>query len=423
MINDLNNFLNKLVDNVKNEVAHEVASFEQAFGKKDDSKIGNLTLINDGNRAVSFGKGVYSEGSNRVRAASYVILAASLLILTIPFAVVAALASPSLAMQENKTNRFVVEIFKLLAQEVTVAAEMLVAALLTPYLAVVIAKPAEIENAAPKETEPLVVDVLDEQTTETPLEICHRKANDGDANAQFELYEMYNSGTEVEKDENVAIEWLTKAAKNNHPAAQYHLGHIFYLNGHKLLETAKTVESKTEENGVRIDLTQMRFEGNEQLQQAKELFKKSAEQKPGRANLALGICYYYAHGTKHDLAKARENFQLAVDSNEPRTTPAYAYLADLQIRGFGGEQDIENGLLNFDKAIEKEDKYAAFMKADFLMEGKYLPQDIAKAKELFEKADTLGHSLAKQKLEEIKALQEQKPEPQGIWSRLVNFRK
>jgi TPR repeat protein len=58
----------------------------------------------------------------------------------------------------------------------------------------------------------------------------HKQAKGGDAEAQFELAKAYLYGDGVTKDTKQGAEWLEKAAKLDHPAAQQVLSY-FYLNG------------------------------------------------------------------------------------------------------------------------------------------------------------------------------------------------
>ncbi len=48
-------------------------------------------------------------------------------------------------------------------------------------------------------------------------------ADQGDAAAQFNIALMYHSGSGVQANENEAVKWYTKAAKNGHRTAQEYL--------------------------------------------------------------------------------------------------------------------------------------------------------------------------------------------------------
>jgi len=58
----------------------------------------------------------------------------------------------------------------------------------------------------------------------------HKQAKDGDAEAQFDLAKAYLSGIGVPKDSKQGAEWLERAAKLDHPAAEQVLSYM-YLNG------------------------------------------------------------------------------------------------------------------------------------------------------------------------------------------------
>src|SRR5437660_956777 len=59
----------------------------------------------------------------------------------------------------------------------------------------------------------------------------HQKAAEqGYANAQYNLGWCYDNGTGVEKDEQKAVEWYQKAAEQGYANAQYNLG-VHYANG------------------------------------------------------------------------------------------------------------------------------------------------------------------------------------------------
>lgn len=62
------------------------------------------------------------------------------------------------------------------------------------------------------------------------LKELEQKANDGDAQSQFEWAMCCFDGAGVPQDESKAVEWLTKAVEQGHSEAQYALG-ICYDSG------------------------------------------------------------------------------------------------------------------------------------------------------------------------------------------------
>ena len=52
-------------------------------------------------------------------------------------------------------------------------------------------------------------------------------AEQGDADSQYMLFVLYSQGRGVEKDTNVAFQWLNKAIANGHPEAKRTFGSMF----------------------------------------------------------------------------------------------------------------------------------------------------------------------------------------------------
>ena len=67
-------------------------------------------------------------------------------------------------------------------------------------------------------------------TDRPDVDAIRELAEKGDAQAQFELAEIYRFGKGVVQDNYVALEWFTKAAEQGDPYAMYHLG-IMYSSG------------------------------------------------------------------------------------------------------------------------------------------------------------------------------------------------
>ena len=76
--------------------------------------------------------------------------------------------------------------------------------------------------SSPSQTETPAV-VASAQTS-TEIAALHAQANAGDANAQFNLARMYDTGRGVPQDDAQAMTWYRKAADQGDPDAQYNLG-------------------------------------------------------------------------------------------------------------------------------------------------------------------------------------------------------
>ena len=102
------------------------------------------------------------------------------------------------------------------------------------------------------------------------------KAEQGDAEAQFNLGWCYDDGRGVAKDYVEAVKWYRKAAEQNFAPAQFNLGYC-YANG----------------QGVKKD-----------KEEAVEWYRKAAEQNYIPAQSNLGWCYDNGSGVAKDYGEA-----------------------------------------------------------------------------------------------------------------------
>ncbi len=113
-----------------------------------------------------------------------------------------------------------------------------------------------------------------EQDYKKAIEWYEKAANQGHAKAQFILGDMYSSGQGVRQDYKKAAEWYEKAATQGDANAQYNLG-LMYL--------------------VKQD-----------YKKAFEWFEKAASQGNTTAQYNLGLMYYNGQGVRQDYKKAAE---------------------------------------------------------------------------------------------------------------------
>jgi len=110
-------------------------------------------------------------------------------------------------------------------------------------------------------------------------------AEQGDAEAQFNLGWCYDDGRGVEKDYAEAVKWYLKAAARNFAPAQFNLGYC-YANG----------------QGVRKDKVE-----------AVEWYRKAAEQNYTPAQSNLGWCYDNGCGVVKDYVEAVKWYREAAE--------------------------------------------------------------------------------------------------------------
>jgi hypothetical protein len=115
-----------------------------------------------------------------------------------------------------------------------------------------------------------------------------KKAEQGDAGAQYRLGRRYYEGNGVTKDYTKAVFWIRKAAEQGNKKAQFRLGHC-YRNG----------------DGV-----------SENRTQAVYWFRKAAEKGHSGAQYRLGYCYHYGEGVPKDLKQAVYWYRKAAEKGD-----------------------------------------------------------------------------------------------------------
>ena len=124
----------------------------------------------------------------------------------------------------------------------------------------------------------------------TALKEWQPLADQGDADAQFNLGVMYANGKGVLKDDKQAVKWYQKAADQGYAPAQYNLG-LMYANG--------------EGDGVLKD-----------DKQAVKWYQKAADQGYASAQYNLGVRYAKGRGVLKDMTKAKYWIKKAYEGND-----------------------------------------------------------------------------------------------------------
>jgi len=97
----------------------------------------------------------------------------------------------------------------------------------------------EIANNVPEFVENKTRSVV---TQDSNLALLQREANAGNAEAQYQLGRMYDTGDKLERDRQKGIAWFTAAANQGHAESQYRLA-IAYLYGIAVSKNVATGES------------------------------------------------------------------------------------------------------------------------------------------------------------------------------------
>ncbi|MCE9551496.1 MAG: sel1 repeat family protein [Betaproteobacteria bacterium] len=173
-------------------------------------------------------------------------------------------------------------------------------------------------------------------------------AESGDANAQYDLAWMYDTGGNnkiLAKDTRKAAEWYEKAAVQGHVKAQAGLG-MLYVNGDGVpRDYVKGVDwlQKAAVQGnadAQLNLGWLYRDGKgipKDATRALEWWQNAAERGFAHAQFTLGVIYNKGEIVPRDVAKAVEYWQLAVTQGYP---DAQFNLGSMYYFGEGVPKDV-----------------------------------------------------------------------------------
>ena len=227
------------------------------------------------------------------------------------------------------------------------------------------------------------------------IEWIQKAAAQGVAKAQFSLGGMYRYGSGVSKDAAKAIEWYQKAAAQGGADAQHNVGQIYYNGEGVLKDVAKAVEwfqkaaAQGEVNSQAL-LGTMYYSGEGVLKDAAkavEWFQKAAAQGDVNSQALLGTMYHQGNGVPKDAAKAVEWYQKAAAQG---SAAAQTLLGRMYDNGEGVPKDAAKAVEWYQKAAAQGELGAQFYLGGMYFSGKGVPKDAAKAVEWWQKAAAQG---------------------------------
>lgn len=144
------------------------------------------------------------------------------------------------------------------------------------------------------------------------IEYLKNSAEQGYAQAQYELGNHYYFGWVVKKDQAQAVQWYRRAADQGHAEAQYDLGSCYRFGYGIKADTTQAVKwfRKAADQGYtdaqyRLGVLYQTGDGVEKDNaQAVEWYRRAADQGNKYAQSALAVCYKYGWGVPKDQALA-----------------------------------------------------------------------------------------------------------------------
>ncbi|MBY6092515.1 tetratricopeptide repeat protein [Maritimibacter alkaliphilus] len=204
----------------------------------------------------------------------------------------------------------------------------------------------------------LFPDIVAAQTIAS-MDQLKQRADAGDAQAQFELGQLYDEGAAVTQSYESAAEWFALAAEQGHAAALNMLGRYRHsgLGGQqdsaealRLLQAAATAGLPEH---IFDYATALEATGNAAA--AASLYRQAADAGHLEATVSLGVLFQSGIGVAQDLAMARSLFERAANQGNPR---AMNNLGVMFARGEGTTQDYARAVALFEGAADQGFKEA-----------------------------------------------------------------
>jgi TPR repeat protein len=208
------------------------------------------------------------------------------------------------------------------------------------------------------------------------------KANEGDANAQYSLGEIYYKT----KDYDQAIKWYLRSAEQGNPFAQVNLGGMYEMG---LVQEKKKIVVAPGLPEIEID------QKTSNHQQSFEWYKKAAEQGYSVGQYHYGLMFFHGYGTEKDPNQAIKWFMKA---SEQGYCPALCILGEIYEEGKVVPQDYKEAVKWFIKAVEQECPYCNEDIKSMYKEGKCELQYYEKVLKLIKKKADQGDESAQYEL-------------------------
>ena len=237
-----------------------------------------------------------------------------------------------------------------------------------------------------------------------------KRAEAGEAEAQFKLAKKYRNGKDIGKDVTKALAWFEKAAAQGHAKAQASLGKMYLdgeglvVDGNKAVEWlgkaashglgwAHAVLGNAYEEGIAegIVVEKSPAKAKEHFGQAFKIFSAEAEKGDAEAQQYLGVLYEYGWGTEKNEPKAIEWYQKSAGQGD---ASAQVKLAQMLEDGRGTDKDLVKAFEWRLKAAQQEDEQAQRLVGDMFDEGRGTTKDLAKALHWYKKAAEQGNAEA-----------------------------
>jgi TPR repeat protein len=241
-------------------------------------------------------------------------------------------------------------------------------------------------------------------------------AEQGNAEAQFNLGSLYYQGRGVPQDYKEAVQWMYKAAEQGHVFAQATLGSLYAEGVGGVIEKdspqALMWFSFAAAQGDMEAMESMDILANRmapaQIAQAQRLarefkprivytkaleeYKTQGERGDAVAQFKVGLIYYKGQGVPRDYLEALQWFKKAALKGHPLAQFNVGYMYE---KGEGMPQDYVEAARYYRQAAERGNRQAQYNLGSLYEKGQGVPQDEVQALMWYNLAATLGDAQAK----------------------------
>ena len=233
-----------------------------------------------------------------------------------------------------------------------------------------------------------------------------KAAEQGYANAQYNLGWMYANGEGVSKDDNEAVKWYRKAAEQGDAHAQNSLGMMYGFGRGVPKDDSESAKwyRKAAEQGLaqaQLMLGLMYRNGRGVTQddyEAVRLYRKAAEQGEKYAQFNLGMMYDEGRGVTKDESEAAKWYRKSAEQGYAR---AQNYLGMMYAIGRGVAKDESKAVKWFRKSAEQGEKNAQYNLGLMYEYGQGVAKDPSEAVKWYRKSAEQGHERAKEALKRL----------------------
>ena len=247
-----------------------------------------------------------------------------------------------------------------------------------------------------------------------------KKAEAGDAEAQYNLGQCYENGQVGIKDNKDAVKWYTKSAEQGYVKAEYSLSQCCKFGkgvprdkkeakkwSDKVLAHASADElwlfSQWRVNPTRQEEENQEIEKRsyELVDEEFEYLKKSAEQGNAKAQLLLSHCYYFGIGFTRDEKEAVKWWTLLAEqgiADAQSNLGGYYFNSHMDVI-----KDEKEAVRWWTKAAEQGNANAQYNLGLCYYKGAGVTKDEKEAVNWWTKAAKQGDSRAKQELKKLKS--------------------